>query len=176
MNADSLGDNTPAAAARRIARVALLAALASIHPSRRRPPAGFVVADDPRLLSRDAAIDALALLPKPVLLHPALRSDGTVRLSRPRTRLADAIQRHLAEAGIEDGEPAASGGALGPDVHQLLVRAGGEEFLLSVSEYYAFCREYRFLHGGHAIADPDAAARAQGADATLTFDPADRAA
>src|SRR5687767_1578622 len=176
MNTDSLGDNTPAAAARRIARVALLAALASIHPSRRRPLAGFFVGDDSRLLNRDAAIDALALLPKPVLLHPALRSDGTVRLSRPRTPLADAIQRHWTEVGSDEREPAASGGALDPHVRRLLVRAGAEEFLLSVSEYYAFCREYRFVQGGHAVGDPDAAAQAHGADALLTFDPADRAA
>ena len=37
---------------------------------------------------------------------------------------------------------------------ELLVRAGAEEFLLSRSEYSAFCREYLFMHGGHAVDRP----------------------
>jgi hypothetical protein len=161
---------------KRVARTALLAALASIHPSRRRPPAGFLVGDQSQVLSREQAIDALAQLPKPVLLQAALRTDGIVRLSRPLTSLAEALQRHLTSGDTEAQQARDAESDLPTHIHQLLVRAGAEEYLLSRSEYYAFGREYHFMHGGHAVDRPDAAARAKGADALLTFDPADRAA
>lgn len=161
---------------KRVARAALLAALASIHPSRRRPPSGFLVGDQSQVLSREQAIDALAQLPKPVLLQPALRKDGIVRLSRPRMSLAEAIQRHLTSTGIEAQQARDAESHLPPHIRQLLVRAGAEEFLISRSEYNDFCRDYHFVHGGHAVDSPDVVARVKGADALLTFDSADRAA
>jgi hypothetical protein len=110
------------------------------------------------------------------LLRTALRTDGIVRLSRPRTSIAEVLQRHLTSNFIETQRAGDVDRELATHVLQLLVRAGAEEFLLSRSEYYDFCREYHFMRGGHAIGGPDAAARAKGADGLLTFDPADRTA
>jgi len=156
-----------------VARAAFLAALASVHASRRGPYAAFLVGDDPRPLSAAGAVAALAALPKPVLLHTTVRADRTVRLRSLRDWRDP--RRHALTAGGWHGDPNATlayvraqYGRGGEDV-RILVRGEDEEFFLSPTEYVELVREYGVLNGGYVLDQPDAAARARGANALLTF-------
>lgn len=166
-------DPTPAIPPARVAQTALLAALATIHASRRGSVERFSVGESPEILTRAQAIRALDLLPKPLLLHCAVRGDGTVRLYAPQTVLAQQMHSDLAERAHEElaewqsswnrhyGERA--------DSVRIMVQAAEEPLLLSRRELDEFVRDYHFWRGGYAIDDADAAARALGADLVLKF-------
>jgi hypothetical protein len=154
------------------ARAAFLAALASVHPSRRGAYAAFLVGDDPRQLSAPETVGALAALPKPVLLHAVVRADRTLRL-RVVTGPWDP-RRHAATAGGWEPEAAAvlarvreQYGRTGAGDVRILARGAGEEFFMSPAGYAQLVRDYGVLNGGWALDKPDTAAAERRADALL---------